>query len=170
MRKILLASIFSLVLLVAFAPLASSQIAKEGTFSVTQYMSGKTLKAVPMGEEHFCMSYEQTGVVINDTGEGFAHNASLYCLGSLYAVKGVKMRESGVVIYTDLDGDKMFQSWKTTSGKLGAVTKGTATFVGGTGKYTGLTGDLEWTYSLVHSAAEGTFQGICKVKGKYKLP
>ena len=170
MKKIILASALSLVLLVAFGLGAKAEMAKEGTFSITQYMSGTTFKAVPMGEEHFYMSYEMMGVAISDTGEGFLHNVSVYCPGSLYAVKGVKVQESGVLIYTDLDGDKVFQAWKTTSGKLVGVTKGTGTFVGGTGKYTGITGDQEWTWSGVHPAAEGTFQGICKIKGNYKLP
>ena len=75
MKKTILASVLSLVLLVAFGLEAKAEeMAKEGTYSATQYMSGTTFKAVPMGEEHFYMSYEMTGVAISDTGEGFAHN------------------------------------------------------------------------------------------------
>jgi hypothetical protein len=67
-------------------------MAKEGTYSATQYMSGTTFNTVPMGEEHFYMSYEMTGVAISDTGEGFAHNVSVYCPGAL-AISGSLKRK-----------------------------------------------------------------------------
>jgi len=170
MKKIILATLLSLALLVAFGLDSKAEMAKEGTYSATQYGSGTAFRAVPMGEEHFYMSYEIMSVVISDTGKGFLHNVSVHVIGSFYAVKGVKVQESGVCVYTDLDGDKVFLTWKTTSGKLGGVGKGTGTFVGGTGKYTGITGDQEWTWSDLPPPAEGTFAGICKIKGNWKLP
>ncbi len=42
--------------------------------------------------------------------------------------------------------------------------------VGGTGKYTGITGGGEFAYTDVSPTTEGTWQGISKAKGRYKLP
>jgi hypothetical protein len=169
MKKIILASVLSLVLLVTFGLAAKAEMAKEGTYSGTEYICG-TYKVFPMGEERFYLSYEFMGVVVSDTGKGFMHNMSIQASGSLHAVKGMVEQERGITVYTDPDGDKVFLTWKGTEGKLGEYTKGIGTFVGGTGKYTGVTGDQKYTYTELHPAAEGTFQGIVKIKGNYKLP
>jgi len=169
MKKTILASVLSLVLLVAFVPNAKAQMAKEGTYSATEYICG-TVKVVPMGEKRFYLSYEYMGVLVSDTGKGFIHNMSVHGIGSLHGVKGMVEQESGIEVYNDPDGDKVFQTYKGTGGKLGVHTEGVGTFVGGTGKYTGITGDRKWSYTKLHPAAEGTFQGIVKIKGNYKLP
>jgi hypothetical protein len=169
MKKIILASVVSLALLVTFGLTAKAEMAKEGTYSATESICG-TFKFVPMGEERFYLSYEYMGVLVSDTGKGFIHNMSVHGVGSLHGVKGMVEQESGIEVYTDSDGDKVFQTYKGTGGKLGEYTEGVGTFVGGTGKYTGITGDRKWTYTELPSAAEGTFQGIVKIKGKYKLP
>ena len=169
MKKIRLASVVSLALLVTFGLTAKAEMAKEGTYSATEYICG-TVKVVPMGEKRFYLSYEYMGVLVSDTGKGFIHNMSVHGIGSLHGVKGMVEQESGIEVYTDSDGDKVFQDYKGTGGKLGVHTEGVGTFVGGTGKYTGITGERKWSYTKLHPAAEGTFQGIVKIKGKYKLP
>jgi len=169
MKKIILASVLSLALLVVFGLDAKAQSAKKGTYSATEYHSG-TFKVLVMGEERLHMTYEHMGVIINDAGKGFAHNSSVHCLGALHAVKGIKVQENGFMVGTDPDGDKVFTTYKVTSGKVPVSSKGTFTFVGGTGKWTGITGGGEFTWSAVHPAAEGTYQGITKSKGHWKLP
>ena len=53
---------------------------------------------------------------------------------------------------------------------LGAVGKGTVTYVGGTGKFIGIQGSGEFSRINVRPAAEGTLQGYNRVKDHYKLP
>lgn len=168
MKKIIIALIMGLVLLAAFALDAEAQIPKEGTVSATASFSA-TFKALPMGQERVQITYEVMGIATSDTGEGLLHNASFRCLGALHAVKGDYNDDGGFCVYTRPDGDQVFQTYKAT-GKMGVSGKGTATFVGGTGKLTGIQGSSEFTRFNVRPAAEGTFQGYQRAKGQYKLP
>ncbi len=67
------------------------------------------------------------------------------------------------------DGDQIFSIYKT-AGKMGGMYKGTYTIVGGTGKLVGIQGSGECTGYDLRPVAEGTFQGIARQKGHYKLP
>ena len=172
MKKKMLASVFSLVLLVGFGQIViAGDLPKSGTFSATEYHSG-TWKIIVTGpsfkEGHTHMVGEAMGVLVNDAGEAFLTKASSRCLFSLHAVDLVKENETWFHVFTDPDGDKAFMR-TAAGGKLLEAATGTFTFVGGTGKYTGLTGRGEIYWSPVPAAAEGTYQGITKLKGHYKL-
>jgi hypothetical protein len=91
------------------------------------------------------LNYEGSGIYISDTENGLFHNASIHFLGAFHAVKGA-FEESGGMVLTAPDGDKAFVTYKG-SGNLGKDAKGTYTYVGGTGKYTGITGGGEFTRS-----------------------
>jgi hypothetical protein len=67
------------------------------------------------------------------------------------------------------DGDKVYATYKGT-GKLGESAKGTYTWTGGTGKYTGLQGACEYTRYALRNATEQVFAGVNLSKGNYKLP
>ena len=164
MRKIVLVSILALFVLVAFVPVSTAEMAKEGTSSGTMSYSG-TFKVLPMGQERLQMIYEIMGVY---TGEGPLNNSSLRCLGGLHAVKGMYKNDSGLCVFTSPDGDKAFSTFEA-AGKVGAASKGTFAWVGGTGKLTGMEGGGEFTRISVRPVAEGTFQGYSKIKGSWKL-
>jgi hypothetical protein len=168
MKKTILALLLSLLLLVAFGPNAHSQIAKQGTYSITLFFS-TTAKVLPLGKERLQINYEFTGVTTNDAGKGFMHNASCHCLGAVHAVKGTYENDFGSVVFTCPDGDQALMTYQAT-GELGGMGKGTFSWVGGTGKLTGLEGSGEFTRFHVHPAAEGTFQGYFKLTGNWKLP
>ena len=143
------------------------ELAKEGAVSYKMY-SSVTAKTLAMGEERLQMSYESSGVVADDSGKGFTHNAAFYALGSLHAIKG-NFEESGMVTLTPTDGDKIYSTYKG-SGAFGAPVKGSWTYVGGTGKYTGIEGSGEYTRYGLQNAAEGLFTSVTLSKGNYKLP
>jgi len=168
MKKAIASLILSLVVLVVFGMEAKAQIPKEGTTSGTGAYSS-TFKALPMGQERLQMTYELMGVIIGDTSEDLFHNASWRCLGALHAVKGEFNYNSGFCVATRPDGDQIFWTYKT-AGKLGGGNKGTWTYVGGTGKLTGIQGNGEVTDFPMRPAAEGTFQGYVRTKSQYKLP
>ncbi len=169
MKKIILASVLSLVLLVVFGLDAKAQPAKEGAYSATAIFSG-TSKSLAMGKERVQITYEIMGVHISDTGEGLLHNASFRALGVIHAVKGIREYARGFMVFNLPDGDQVFMTYEVT-GKLGAPSKATGTFVGGTGKLTGIEGGGEWISYMVRPAAEGTLQGVAaKIKTNWKLP
>ncbi|HXX36305.1 MAG TPA: hypothetical protein VEM15_17685 [Thermodesulfobacteriota bacterium] len=167
MKKAITALVLTTVILVVFGMEARAQIPKEGTSSQTWPYSG-TFKVLAMGQECLEMTWEVLGVVISDTSEDIFHNASFRCIGASYAVKG-EFNNSGFCVATRPDGDQIFWTLKAT-GKMGVGSKGTSTFVGGTGKLTGIQGGGEYTEFFVRPAAEGTFQGVTRSKGQYKLP
>jgi hypothetical protein len=168
MKKIILTSVLSLALLVAFGLEAKAEMPKEGTFTAKMVVSSTSTKAIAVGDR-LIFAYEYMGVCHNDKGEGFLHNASVRGLGSLHAwnTKGVFEydRSSGVLV--DSDGDQVIFTHEV-AGKFDAVR--TLTFHGGTGKYTGIQGGGNWTWNEVRSAAEGSFQGYMIMKGHWKLP
>jgi hypothetical protein len=159
-----------LILLLAFAqPVISGELPKEGSFSYKSFAHG-AYTAIAMGEERLQFNYEVYGLILNDAGEGFLHLASTHGLGSFHMVKGVYAEpwDRGFHVAVDPDGDKVFLTHIAKGGFGGA--KAVFNFVGGTGKYTGITGGGEWTWVAGRPAAENTFQGCALCKGHYKLP
>jgi hypothetical protein len=167
MKKIRLA-ILSILIVLGFLGFAQAQIPKEGTSSYIIGYSG-TFKTVAMGQERIQVTYEVLGVIVSDASDCILQNASLRCIGSYNVIKGAYEDDNGFCICTRPDGDQIFTSYKA-SGRLGAVGKGTVTYVGGTGKFIGIQGNGEFSRISVRPAAEGTVQGYNRVKDQYKLP
>ena len=167
MKKAFITLTLTLFLLNTSGYVLSEEMAKEGSYTGKNYATG-TSKALPMGEERMHVTYEGTGIYVSDIEEGFLNNASQHFLGALHAVKGA-FEESGFMVSTVPDGDKVFATWKG-SGNLGKDAKGTYTYVGGTGKYTGITGGGEFTRSNLQPAAKGVWAAITLFKGNWKLP
>ena len=138
MKKALMLLIFTLFLLATVVNVFGEEMAKEGLESGKNYATG-TSKALPMGEERLQLTYEGSGIYVTDIEEGLLNNSSVHFLGALHAVKGAFEEGSGSMVLTVPDGDKAFVTYKG-SGNLGKDAKGTYTYVGGTGKYTGITG------------------------------
>ena len=174
MKTMSLVSTVILVLFTAFAATVEAQIPKEGTFSYTSIYSG-TYKALGTGPERFQNTYEHTGAMLSDTGEGIFHNATFHCIGSQYTVNGNFDDNRGFCTITCPDGDKAFFTYKST-GNIRTGSKQTNTFVGGTGKLAGLQGGSELTNIPLRASGppatpyQGPYQGISKSKGQYKLP
>ena len=167
MKKALMVLILTSFLLATTGNVFGEEMAKEGTTTGKNYVSG-TATVLPMGEERLQMNYEGSGVSINDSGKGFMHNSAVYFIGSLHAVKG-EFEESGFMVITAPDGDKVYSNYKS-SGAFGKPVKGTYTFTGGTGKYEGVQGGGEFTRYALQNAAEGVWTSMSIIKTNYKLP
>ena len=114
------------------------------------------------------MTHEGSGIFVSDTEEGFLNNASIYFLGTLHAVKGA-FEESGFMVFALPDGDKVYATWEGT-GNLGKDAKGTITYVGGTGKYAGISGGDEYTRTGLSRASKKMWAAVTTHKGNWKLP
>ena len=143
------------------------EIPKEGSQIGKNYFTG-TSKVLAMGEERLQMNYEGSGVFVDDLGKGFMHLAAIYAIGTMHAVKGV-FEETGFMVLTATDGDKIYATYKS-SGTFGKPANGTWTWVGGTGKYTGIEGSGEFERYALQNATEGVFTSTSITSGNYKLP
>ena len=168
MKKALMILIITLFLLATVGNVFGEEMAKEGLESGKNYVTG-TAKVLPMGEERLQLTYEGSGIYMSDIEGGFLNNASVHVLGALHAVKGAFEEDSGSMVLTVPDGDKAFVTYKG-SGNLGKDAKGTFTYVGGTGKFTGITGGGEFTRSHLQPASKGGWSAISLFKGNWKLP
>ena len=165
MKRIILVSALALAVFVAFAPISNAEMAKEGTASGTMIFSG-TFKALPMGKERVQMTFEVFGAYV---GEGPLNHSSFRCIGGLHAVKGEFLDETGFCLFTNPDGDQAFSTYKA-AGQVGRSARGNFTWVGGTGKLTGMEGAGKISRFNVRPAAKGTIQGYIQVEGSWKVP
>jgi hypothetical protein len=88
---------------------------------------------------------ELSGVSRNDKGSGMLHNLGMRCWGFIDVVEN-KPSTTGRCVEMDADGDQVFATYVNKAGV------GSHTFIGGTGKYAGISG-------------EQTFSGVTPVKG-----
>ena len=169
MKKIFMVSVLVLVLSVVAAPVCGEEMAKEGTSSVKGYYIGTTIQMLPMAKERVQMNYEVFGILVSDTGQGLFHNASQRVLGGMHIVKGV-INDSGFIVITLLNGDKVFMTYKA-SGKTGkpTIVKGPFTYVGGTGKVSGIQGGGEFTRYSLQPPAKGKTASFSVAKSKWKI-
>ena len=103
------------------------------------------------------------GVIFNDTGTGFMHKARVDC-ALMNDVNQGRANANGTCVIMDLDGDKIFLEWKCT-GAMPAC-PGDERFVGGTGKYNGITGSSMFQGNFIGT----TGAGWSDWNGEYKLP
>ena len=168
MKKIIVASVLALAVLIAFAPFSSAEMAKEGSGSGIHYVIIK-FTVLPMGKGVVQINYEGWGINQSDTGKGLLHNASSHIVGGFLLVKGVYKNDSGMVCFTRPDGDQVFMTYKT-SGVAGKGGKGTITYVGGTGKCVGIQGGGEFTRHHLPPPAKGFGASLNVVKHNWKIP
>jgi len=167
MKRVVVASILSFVLLFAFGMVAYGEMAKEGSLSGTNTYAG-THKIIPLDKERFVLVYENMGVRASDSSEGPFHGMSTRNEGVMYFENGVG-RLRGYLISTDKDGHKFIMELTEKSPWGPGPKSGTGKIMGGTGKFKGIQGEIEYTRQNMYPAAEGTHQAVSKLTGTYKI-
>ena len=168
MKRLFVASILSFVFLFTIGIVAYAEMAKEGSLSGTNTYAG-THKTIPLDKKRFILVYENMGVRASNTGEGPFHGMSTRNQGIMYFENGVgKLR--GYVISADKDGHKFIIELTEEASQLSPKpTSGKGKIIGGTGKFKGIQGGIEYTRQNVYPAAKGTHQAVSKMKGTYKI-
>jgi hypothetical protein len=87
---------------------------------------------------------ELTGITVNPDGEPWFHNMVVRCLVSIRVVKG-EQDLYGACKETDKDGDYTSTTFDSKAHY----------FIGGTGKYQGITGEAPFTVEALPSPGEG---------------
>ena len=147
----------------------SAEMAKEGTGAGTNVYSA-TMTVMPLDEDRYTLTYEALGVFLSDDGKGPFHNMSTRNIGVINFNKGVG-KLLGYIVMTAPDGDKVLS--EITEDKTlppPNTNRGTGKFIGGTGKFSGIEGTIEYTRYYVQPATKGTAQAVSHSKSTWKLP
>ncbi len=78
-------------------------------------------------------------------------------------------RESRYCDYVDADGDHVFEKWDYPVQPLGAVNEGTGEWIGGTGKYAGISGTMKIRSRRLNSLTDGAIQVVGEKLGSYSF-
>jgi hypothetical protein len=167
MKKMIIAVLGTFFLSVAFGLVAYAQMAKEGTFAGTNSYAG-TYKVTALDKDRLVISYEFTGTQVEDSGQGPLHGMSTHNTGIQYIEKGVG-KTRAYMTWMDKDGDKILWEATEDASQLAGPITGTAKIIGGTGKFMGMQGSMEYTRRSMRPVADGTTQAIAKHKGTWKM-
>jgi hypothetical protein len=160
-RKIFIA--YTLAAAVCFSlPASAADLPKSGTYSA-HYGWAFSGQVEQLGANRTVYAGVVAGVIFNDAGEGFLHKARVDCPIYNDVAQG-RAHANGACVVTDADGDKVFMEWKCT-GAMPAC-PGDESFVGGTGKYKGISGNSKFQGNFIGA----TGAGWSDWKGEYKLP
>jgi len=156
-------SVGALLLLLGASSFAgAAELPKSGKFT-SQF--GWIFKgdAQQLGPDRSVSTGVVSGVMFNTGGKAFLNQALTEC-ALILDVNKDQVDAKGTCTMTDADGDKAFLEWKC-AGKMPAC-PGDQSFIGGTGKYAGLSGPSKFQGNFIGK----TGAGWSDWKGEYKLP
>ena len=155
------------IALVIFAVLAAvgQAVAQTQMMSVGTNYGSNVTKIFPIDQDHWVGTQEITGIRLDDSGKGPFHQMTTHIVLILYGDKsGVRMH--GYSTFMDKDGDKvMAELWEASL----TSPKGRGKVLGGTGKFAGIEGTVDYEVSNPKGFPEGTDRTICREVWKFIL-
>lgn len=152
---------FMSALLLAPLSAQAADMPKQGTDSYTTIYVTTASNTMKLGDRTVT-NYDISGATRNDNGGPMFNNMSARCLGMVEVV-GSDSTNRGTCVDMDADGDQVFSTYEA-KGNAGAHT-----FVGGTGKYAGISGTAPYTRQAVKTS-DGRAMSIVSHKATWKLP
>jgi hypothetical protein len=147
----------------------AADLPKEGTFSGNETATG-TYKVYPIGKDRAVLNYELNGVTV---GSGLVDHVTRHCYGE-GNIAGALEWYDATCIMTDTTGDQVIVVGNSDKHQHDKAYNWTGTFIAGTGKYAGITGDITWASespAAFRTADPATSFGYAgTIKGSYKLP
>lgn len=117
-----------------------------------------------VGEGQMVWSGTYWLVSFNEAGGGFGHRMASTCPATVIVVDGTA-RYAGFCVKTDTDGDQLFSSVQGVSAPDERFV-GSEVYDGGTGKYAGISGEVDFSCDAIGPAG----QGYCEHQVTYTLP
>ena len=142
MQKMLCIIGCCLVFVVNIDLAGAQQLPKTGTINFHTGWGKATGNDVEVARKRVQGAGVLTGVTFNDKGSGPLHQGAATCSYIYFAIDG-QTKGKVICAFGDADGDRIFtesNSTATTDGSIGGVNE----IIGGTGKYTGITGRGPW--------------------------
>lgn len=169
MKKLIPVVLGAFLVSVALSLVAYAQMAKEGTFAGTNSYAG-TYKVTALDKDRLVISYENTGTQVEDSGQGPLHGMSTHNTGIQYIdIKKGMGKTMGYMTWMDKDSDRILWELTEDATQVKGPSTGTGKLIGGTGKFMGMEGSMEYTRRNMRPVADGTTQAIAKHKGSWKM-
>ena len=156
---------------VIVSPARAQDLPAEGKFAVTYtVVNSNPMKAIPIGKDREVLIGVSLASAVNDGGSGLLHNMAGRCAGTSIIDRSTKTMEfSGYCNYADRGGDQVYEEYSTPGPQtLGTPPKIKGKWIGGTGKFAGLSGEFDITNSGP-LPAEGATISIGKKIGSFKI-
>lgn len=147
-------------------------VAGEGTFTAN-FVGYADAEAPPLqiGEGRFSGLSDSTLTAMGVENAAFLHNQTGRCLGVWFLDEGAATYQQNVhCTYVDTDGDQIFERADFDTQPLQGPRVGTGRWLGGTGKYAGISGVFEIRVQGLRSAREGLVQYLGTKHGQFHLP
>jgi hypothetical protein len=154
-------SVIVATLLLAPSSVWAADLPKQGTDSYTTTFVTVSRTQMKAGDRTITTS-EFVGITRNDNGGPMFSDMGARCLGMSELV-GKDSVGQGTCAETDNDGDEIYSTFQFKG------SGGTHTFVGGTGKYAGLSGTADFTAQSVKSP-DGRGMVIVRHKATWQRP
>ena len=167
LRRLMLGLGICAMLPVVAAPAAD--LAPEGKIDVTwTYRFAPSSMPTDNGQDF--MMVEADIILIGNTPNSLLDRLGGRCMmsGPTDPTSGA-FKVTGRCTYKDSDGDMVFAIDEETGTSFSEPARGKGTFVGGTGKYGGITGGYDYTDDFSVEVKPGVFGGGGVKKGSYKL-
>ena len=161
---------------VAFGCLGVSNVFAEEMPRTGEYKVAYTginmapIKPMPIGENRMLSMGHSTMTAVNTSGSGFLNNLAGRCIGMATLDNNSKTIEShGHCVYADTSGDQIFEKYDYPVQAQGLDLRGTAQWLGGTGKFAGISGDVELTNTRMTSMTDAVVQVAGTKTGRYSF-
>ncbi|WP_233804887.1 hypothetical protein [Paraburkholderia sp. HP33-1] len=147
-----------LSILTSAASAQKIEIPQQGSTSYVTYYINHVISSIDMDDQGNDEIIESFGITRNTSGQKIFDNMSVHCV-FYYGMHGGTDAAKGACTEMDADGDKVFTTFVV----------GTHTLIGGTGKYTGITGAASFTVNMLRPPAEGTHADVVDHKVSWKI-
>jgi hypothetical protein len=154
------------------APTAfADELPRSGEYTVIYTgINTSPVKPMPIGVNRALVPSHATMTAVNTAGSGFLHNLAGRCVGLATLDNNAKTVEShGHCVYADAAGDQIFEKYDYPVQAQGANLKGTAQWTGGTGKFAGISGDVQLTNTRLSAMMDGVTQVSGTKTGRYSF-
>lgn len=162
----------AVLLCVAAGPAPAQGVAGEGPFiaNFVGYADAQT-PPIQIGDGRFSGPTDSTMTAMGVENAAFLHNQTGRCVGVWFLDEAAATYKQNVhCTYVDADGDKIFERADFETQPLEGPRVGTGRWLGGTGKYAGISGVFEIRVQGLQSARDGLVQYVGTKQGQYHLP
>ncbi len=155
-----------------FAPItqAPAAEARDVAVEIAFTWTSRDLSTVTTGEDSDAFAAESF-LVLTPNAESGLPNLGGYCVALGTENKtSFESGESGNCVFRDIDGDALYEHYSVAAPDGDSPSRGKSIFTGGTGKFAGVSGELEVESKFYAKPMEGTYQGSGVKKGTLHMP